>query len=123
MTVKLIEIESDQHRIASQGRWLVPGKEYSVLEIYVDLRTGKIQFRIVSEEAQTPALFDSEFFQIVSNRLPHTWVVDISTFQMKVAPKSWIRAGFWEDFFDGESKARSEFNEELRLMVASVEES
>lgn len=84
--------------------WLKKGKDYQVLSI----EGGK--YRIASEQAGTPALFDVELFDVVDAVRPESWV----SRGADSLPASWTVFGFWEAFFDAEEWALEVYRKELR---------
>jgi hypothetical protein len=101
--------------VKSDG-WLTVGQIYTVLEILV--RPGHyILFRLISDDANTPALFDSRQFEIVSNKIPSNWVAVLHEQELHITPEKWLIPGFWEDYFDGVAEATKNFEEEKRLII------
>lgn len=89
----------------SRSPWLELDGEYEVLEIYSSPgRATKV--RIVSSDSATPALFDSSMFMTVDNSIPQSWVASVAEAgELRIGPASWMRKGFWEDFFDRDPQA------------------
>ena len=93
----------------SVSSWLTLDAEYEVLEIYAT--PGKsIKFRLASDDAGTPALFDSAMFLAIETSIPASWVIGLSEGgELRIGPQEWMREGFWEEFFDRDPKAVREF--------------
>jgi hypothetical protein len=98
--------------------WLTVGKVYCVLSVTVTLKQG-INFRIISDDEQTPILADSRQFKIISNDIPRGWIVNLPKDNfIELAPQKWTRLGFWEEFFNGEQEALNDFEEEKSKMMS-----
>ena len=49
----------------------------------------------------------------VSTDIPSNWVASVGeSGAFDLAPAKWLRPGFWEDSFNGEPQAASDFEEE-----------
>ena len=110
---KLINLHGEPVRTSS---WLTIGKEYVVLEVFVDHQTGS-RFRVISDDAGTPILARSSEFEAVSDEIPKCWVATFGPNWLAFRPSS-FRGDFWERYFDGDKGARNEFNE----VVKAIEE-
>ncbi|OGO16649.1 MAG: hypothetical protein A2Z14_09820 [Chloroflexi bacterium RBG_16_48_8] len=92
--------------------WLTIGKAYHVLSITATPERG-INFRIISDDGRTPILADSRQFRVISGKIPSCWVANLAENGfIELAPRKWIRSGFWEDFFNGMQEALNDFEEE-----------
>jgi hypothetical protein len=101
----------------NRSAWAKVGNVYHVLSVWV--APGQTSLRLIGEEP-TPALFESEMFETVSSAIPPTWVVTLpKPGCLLFAPEPWSAAGFWERFFDGETKAVAAFGEERAKIVAA----
>ncbi|MEU7580140.1 hypothetical protein AB0B50_21385 [Streptomyces sp. NPDC041068] len=99
------------------------GAEYPVLEVITTTR--QVLLRLperpdVLAERDSPALWDAAMFSVLSSRMPDCWVAGLDDGQLTLAPKEWQRAGFWDDYFDGELSAGVEY-ERLRAEIMSQE--
>ena len=95
--------------------WLKVGGVYHVLGIWIEL--GQVRFRLVGEES-TPALYQPEMFEILSGRIPRTWVASSpSPGCISLEPAAWSHAGFWEKYFDQDPEALATFEEECRKII------
>lgn len=91
--------------LSGQSPWLQIDREYEVLEIYA-YPEGRVELRLVSNEAGTPALFDSSLFMTVDSTLPETWVARLEEGGiLRLGPSEWMEPGFWEAYFDREPAA------------------
>ncbi|MCC8961837.1 hypothetical protein H8A95_05760 [Bradyrhizobium sp. Pear76] len=94
--------------------WLTIGKEYLVLEVFVDEQAGS-RFRVISDDADTPILARSSEFEAVSDTIPKCWVVTFKANLLLFSPAA-FRGDFWERYFDGDAAARNEFSEVVKLI-------
>ena len=88
-----------------------------MLSIWVE--PSRPRFRIIGEE-KALGLFSPEMFEIVSSKVPGTWVITSpkpGCFSLQ--PEAWSRLGFWEEYYDGEPKARACFEEERKKIIDS----
>ncbi|WP_344634011.1 hypothetical protein [Streptomyces glaucosporus] len=83
--------------------------DHVVLEIYAK-SDGPTYFRIDPGQGAAPALFDSRYFDITSAEMPRCWSLRATNHgSLFIGPSAWGSAGFWEDYFDGKSQARTEY--------------
>jgi hypothetical protein len=97
---------------------LKEGVIYVVLEIFVG--EEKTRYRIITDGTRTPTLHDARLFQIISPKIPSSWVVTSDKhkgFYIELAPAKWTVTGFWEKFFDGDSDAVAAFEQESYRIV------
>ncbi len=93
--------------------WLTLHHEYDVLELYA-YPGGRIDVRLVSEAAETPALFDSALFMTVDGRVPRFWEARLEEGGvLRLGPPEWMEPGFWDAFFDREPAAVELFERRL----------
>jgi len=95
----------------SSSGWLRVWLEYVVLEVYAypDRRTD---LRLISDDAETPALFDSALFTTVEDSIPSSWVGQIAEGGVfRLGPKDWMERGFWEAFFGRDPTAVRKYYE------------
>jgi hypothetical protein len=99
---------------------LKKGTIYDVLEIHVG--NDDVVYRILTEDKpQTPTLHSAMLFEIVSNRIPSSWVVSMGRargFYIEMAPARWTGPGFWEDYFNQDPKAEKIFEQERQKMLS-----
>jgi hypothetical protein len=89
----------------NQSPWLQLDHEYDVLEVTAH-PGGRVDLRLVSEDAATPALFDAALFMIVDGRVPATWEARLEEGGLlRLGPPEWMELGFWEAYFDREPTA------------------
>jgi len=101
----------------STSPWLDLDTEYEVLEVYA-YPGGRIDLRIAAKDAGTPALFDSELFMTVDERIPPNWIARVREGgTVEFGPSTWLETGFWERFFDRDSAAIESFETEKRRML------
>lgn len=105
MRVRLKPSSADSH-----PGWLTPGRSYVVLEvIHSPHCDGEVGYRIESDDARTPAIFDAGDFLIVDAAVSPSRVV------IREDGGS-AEAGFWESFFDGDPTARSLYDAEIEKL-------
>ena len=64
------------------------------------------------------ALFPLDQFEVVSQKIPPTWVVTWSNKgYFELTTDAWSEAGFWERFYDGDPVARKKVEDEMRKIV------
>jgi hypothetical protein len=73
MIVRCIRLLNALGEPVRTSKWLTIGKEYLVLEVFVDEQTGS-RFRVISDDAGTPILARSSEFEAVSDAIPKCWV-------------------------------------------------
>ena len=89
------------------------GSLYSVLEIEFG-PSERILLRILDDDANTPGVWPVSMFEFVSSAVPPNWYLQAnSDGTMRVAPRAWLREGFWERFFDRDPAAEAEYRLEL----------
>lgn len=94
----------------SSNSWLTVGKEYVVLAVSILPERGAM-FRIVGDDGHTPALFEACQFAVTATDIPSIWKVQSGEDNgLEFGPSSWLRRGFWEDYFDGAQNARGDFD-------------
>jgi len=80
--------------------WFTVGKEYLVLEIYLDPANKRSMYRIEADNGVTPVLTTITDFVIVSGDIPSSWVAMQTDEMITFGPSAWMQPGFWEAFFD-----------------------
>jgi hypothetical protein len=81
---------------------LAVGNTYEVIGIEAD------DYRIVDDENE-PIIFDRACFDVVDSSEPAFWVSMIDDGVQYAYPPEWMRAGFFEDYFDYDEDVRREF--------------
>jgi hypothetical protein len=102
-------------RCVSRDSWLRVGHEYVVLELFG--RGSSLKYRVVGNDRLTPALHDSNLFEMTDRAVPSGWTFQLSDNEWVLGPKEWSSTGFWTAFFDGDKSARHLF----RLVLSSLE--
>ena len=118
MKVKCIDLrDSDTGESIDRNSWLTTGKTYMVLSVFIgDL--SEIEYRLLSDDGCTPAMFKAKQFRVVDNALPSNWVCQHTVGSyFELAPKSWAVNGFWESYFDGDHDALEQFDIEKRIIL------
>jgi hypothetical protein len=98
--------------------WLSLDREYSVLSVYAE--SGRqVLLRIESEGEGTPALFPAEMFVTTSAAIPRNWRVHIEQGgAVEFAPESWLKPGFWEEFFNQVPEAVEAYENERAIILS-----
>ena len=119
MKVKCSNIEDKATgKLVKNSSWLTIGKEYVVLSVFIATNKA-IEYRISSDDNDTPALFNENQFYVTDNSLSFSWVVNVvSDSYFELAPGLWIREGFWEEYFDGAPQAVEQFNFEKEKILS-----
>jgi hypothetical protein len=82
---------------------LEAGRAYPVLGIEAD------SYRIIDQTGR-PCLYEAKFFTILDGSMPNDWVKKRGDEgELYAYPRSWMRPGFFEDFFDGKKRAVAAF--------------
>ncbi len=112
MRVRALQLRvPDENRNA---RWIRAGYEYDVLGI--EVTDGIVRLRVESEQG-TPALVESELFELVDPDVPASWVVLMGPAGgLSLEVKAWSRPGFWEEFYDRDPRALELYDAEKRRM-------
>src|SRR5690348_5190973 len=93
--VKIIDKVTGE--LQKTSHWLTIGKRYTVLAVGYHAGRGLL-FRVMSDDGFTPIVADSRQFELVSSRLPSTWIGSLDkNGDLMLAPNAWTRPGFWED--------------------------
>ena len=96
--------------------WVKVGREYQVLGILADPR-GRVRVQVLDDDT-SPSYWPAEMFEATDERLPDNWVARLDDRGvLRLAPASWLRAGFWEDYFDGRPDAMAQFERELPALL------
>jgi hypothetical protein len=112
MKVRVLRIRQPDE--TKTDRWITEGQQYDVLG--VEVTGGKVYFRVESDQG-TPALFESELFELVDGAIPSSWIAVAGTRGgFSLDAKAWARQGFWEAFFDREPEAMKLYEAEKRSM-------
>jgi len=114
---KLIDVEGKSQVSSS---WLTVGKIYQVLSIVLDVH-GSWLFRLMGDSSPGLGLFPKEQFEIVSAKIPGSWVPTWSENGVfELTPEVWTKVGFWERYFEHDDEAIRQFNLEVEKLVADV---
>lgn len=93
----------------TEAGWLRPASKYAVQAVYFDQARGT-RYRIISDDAATPALFPASAFTVLDGRIPRSWRIHVHrNGDTELCPAAWLELGFWERFFDGDEAAKSVF--------------
>ncbi len=115
MKVECIKItDPETGSFIEKNSWLTVGNVYQVLSVLI-ADSSSVEYRLLSDDGYTPGIYEASQFKILSNKLALSWVCNYEDgVYFELAPKPWIRSGFWEDYFDGEPEAINIFNLEKK---------
>jgi hypothetical protein len=103
-----------------ENDWLTAGDEYLVLSLLID-PNGHVQLRVIDNDG-TPSVWPAEMFETTDERPSPNWLIRLgSDGLLEIAPGSWLEPGFWEDYFDDVAEARSDYENELSVIVAAAD--
>lgn len=122
MIIRCISLQESGGQIVDSSPWLKVGREYIVLSIE-DNSQGERYYVIEPHSGHLDSLgfFPSLDFEVIDESWPEAWVEDSSGGETSIAPKEWQRAGFWEEFHDGEKQALDSYREERdRILQKTV---
>jgi hypothetical protein len=92
------------------------GAIFRVIEMHGSTR-GPATFRVYQGKTESPGIFPTGMFELATNTIPSCWrVATQPSGYVELAPDSWLRDGFWDDFFDGRPQAKYEFHDAIHLM-------
>jgi hypothetical protein len=112
--IKLLDVFGNPQE---ESPWLTLGKIYHVLEVVQDT-DRKWFFRIVGDGLNGVALFPLEEFEILTAKIPHTWIVVWGRDGFfELSPEPWSKLGFWEAYYDRSPDAARVFEEEKRKTI------
>ena len=102
--------------------WLVPGKDYYVLEIIIN-SAPTLQFRLISEDLRTPIIIQSNLFEIVDNKIPDNWYLNKLETYVEILPKSIFlyKGSFWEDYFDSTPEIESRCRDIVEKQISEIQ--
>jgi hypothetical protein len=116
MKVECVSLVDIFGKLAATSGRLKIGGFYDVLSISIEPAFTRI--RVVGSDS-VPALFDPKIFRVVSNRIPANWIVaSPEPGCLSIGPERWSRPGFWEGYFDGDSRAIAVFEEDRAITLA-----
>lgn len=120
MIVKCVKIISRAtgKDLGDKSPWLIKDKSYIVFAIRYRWDTKTIDFLLESENFSDPTFFDSNQFEIISNRLSSYWVFgkDEDNF-ICFMPQAWFQTGFGEGIDNGDESVMSIFRHYRDLII------
>jgi hypothetical protein len=94
-----------QYTNQDDANWLRCGARYTVQAVYFDRQQG-VRYRIMSDDAATPALFPATEFTLIDGTMPDSWIAFVhSNGEFELSPPAWVEPGFWARYFDGDAEA------------------
>jgi hypothetical protein len=116
MKVRCTKLIDPRGNSLEKSPWLTVGKIYHVLSICVSA-DGRRLLRLVGDGNNGIALFRLEQFEIVTSKIPDTWIVKYMKGEIDFTPESWSQTDFWDRFYDGNSDAFRIFDEERKKII------
>lgn len=122
MKIECIKIiDNETGRELDKSSWLTVGNVYQVLSVFTAV-DGLVEYRLIGDDNYTPALFRADQFKILDGKLSPNWVANCELGSyFELAPKSWTKPAFWEEYFDGEPEAINCFTTEKNIIIQSNE--
>lgn len=118
MRVRCVRLLDARGKPQNESAWLTVGKLYDVLAVLQSDEDWLL--RLIGDEPQGLALFRLDQFEIVSPRVPSSWIAvweEDGFFEL--SPEAWTKPGFWEDYYNKESGAINIFEEERKKIIIS----
>jgi hypothetical protein len=117
MKVKCICLHDVSGKSQEKSAWLTIGKVYHALEINQN-SNKKWMIRLVGDGLNGAALFPLEEFEIVTHKLPDSWIIKWGKEGFfRLTPEPWSHAGFWERFYDKDPDAMRVFEREKGKII------
>ena len=118
MKVECIKIpDPDTGESLDNNSWLTVGKVYQVLSVFIADNSSP-EYRLISDDGRAPGMYKADQFKLVSEVLPSNWTAHRDAGEyFELAPKSWLKAGFCEEYFDGMPEAVELFNVEKERIL------
>lgn len=108
-----------QEDLGSESPWLKKDKEYLVLAMSWSSKFG-MEIYIQTEQYNEPAFIRLEGFEIISQKIPSSWITVTQQFGdqtlVHMLPRSWNYENFFEEIENEKSEAVSLFNKEVEQM-------
>ena len=105
--------------LGHESPWLKKGSEYSVLAMNWSSKFG-MKILIQSEHDNEPCFVDLTGFEIVSQKMPSSWITLTREFGdqilINMLPKSWAYDDFFDEIENENSQAIALFNKEAELI-------
>lgn len=99
-----------------EPRPVIAGNEYAVASILA-VPGNSIELQIVTGPGEL-TWHDSTSFETVDPTVPENWVAQIAAGgAVRLAPRRWLAAGFWEAYYDSDTDAMEAVSAELRKMI------
>jgi hypothetical protein len=104
---------------STSSPWLTIGKTYHVLAVELDSHNRWL-LRLVGDCEPGVGLFPLTQFEIVSAKVPDTWVLSWNRgSQFELSPASWLARNFWDRYFDHDDDASRVFDYEMSRIIAA----
>lgn len=116
MKIKCIKIYNEHTKQEEQtSPFLTVGGEYIVLAI--EMRVNRVHYLLLDDSSTTPGLQLADQFEVMSKTVPATWKIFPGFLELLVLePEAWQTVGFWDNYYDGDPKAREIFRREAKII-------
>ena len=125
MKVKCVRSELENGK--RLNGWIRLNEIYHVLAI--DISPEFENYYRIDSGRNGVALFEVEFFEIISNKLPSTWIAyQFGDKDLAIGPLRWFedgymegdvyKQGFLERYYDRDPEAVKQFNEDVAAIIA-----
>jgi hypothetical protein len=116
MKVRCIRLLESSGKPTDKSGWLTIGKTYHVLEVMQD--RGRWLLRLIGDEPNGLALFQLEQFEIVSSKIPSSWIISWGKEGFfELTTEAWRDAGFWDRYYDRDPEALRIFEDESKNII------
>ncbi|ASN20167.1 hypothetical protein [Arthrobacter sp. YN] len=113
-------LTNDGRGTLESSPWLTLDAEYHVVSLLA-YPGGRVLLRLLADNENGLALFDSTAFITVDGTVPDSWEARIREGGTLVfAPTSWLVPGFWEDYYDGDPAAAEAVRQELNKIIGGA---
>ena len=117
MKVRCIRLLDTSGKPQDKSAWLTIGKIYHVLSVELG-SDQKWKLRLVGDGFNGVALFHLEEFEIVTSKIPNSWVMAWGKDGFfELTPETWREPGFWERYYNREPNTVRIFEDERRRTI------
>ncbi|MBO3741698.1 hypothetical protein [Actinoplanes flavus] len=96
------------------------GKSYPVLEI--SFWSDACYVRVVDDNG-SDTIWSPDMFETADGTIPRCWEAALDAdLSLRLAPKAWLRKGYWTDNFSQEPAALAEYEEGRAAVLAELAE-
>ena len=119
MKVRCVRLIGNDGNPKDKSVWLTIGNIYHVLSVEQGT-DRRWMLRLMGDEPNGLALFQLQQFEIVSSKIPDSWIIVWPKDNFFVLrPGSWNQVGFLERYYDKDPDAIRLFEEERQKIIAA----